>query len=113
MKAIVFAGRDGVRLRNVPDPVLEDQSGAIVTFTECSICGSDSAFYHGKNVASPDTGFCIGHETVGEVAELGRDVRRLKVGDKARWFSIPESRSIVPSGGITEQMNGVSLRPWP
>ena len=48
--------------------------------TACSICGSDLHIYHGHGF-SEDTGFCVGHEAVGEVVEIGRGVRQLKVGD--------------------------------
>jgi 2-desacetyl-2-hydroxyethyl bacteriochlorophyllide A dehydrogenase len=47
----------------------------------CSICGSDLHIYHGHGF-SDDIGFCVGHEAVGEVVEIGRAVSRLKVGDK-------------------------------
>jgi threonine dehydrogenase-like Zn-dependent dehydrogenase len=47
----------------------------------CSICGSDLHIYHGHGF-SEDIGFCVGHEAVGEVVEVGRAVSRVKVGDK-------------------------------
>ena len=82
MKAMVFTGSEGVKLQTIADPVLEDQQSAIVKVSQCSICGSDSQFYHGINIASEDSHFCVGHETIGEVAEVGREVKHRKVGDK-------------------------------
>jgi len=82
VKAMVFEGESGVRYRAVDDPTLRDHSSAIVKVTHCSICGSDSQFYHGINNASTDTGFCVGHETIGEVVELGRHVDQVKHGDQ-------------------------------
>ncbi|MDE0272599.1 MAG: alcohol dehydrogenase catalytic domain-containing protein [Gammaproteobacteria bacterium] len=81
MKALVFNGEQGVQHQTVDDPMLRDDDGAIVRVTHCSICGSDSQFYHGFNNASDDVGFCIGHEAVGEIAEVGRNVNHLSPGD--------------------------------
>ena len=82
MKAMVYTGESGVRLQTVDDPKIDDHDSAIVKVTHCSICGSDSQFYHGINNASTDTNFCLGHETIGEVVELGNHVDRVKSGDK-------------------------------
>jgi 2-desacetyl-2-hydroxyethyl bacteriochlorophyllide A dehydrogenase len=45
------------------------------------ICGSDLHIYHGQGF-SPDTAFCVGHETIGEVMEVGPGVQRLKSGTR-------------------------------
>ncbi|MGJ3629553.1 alcohol dehydrogenase catalytic domain-containing protein [Sphingomonas sp. MMS24-JH45] len=63
------------------DPVLSSDRDAIVQMTACSICGSDLRIYHGHGF-SEDVGFCVGHEAVGEVVEIGRGVTQLRVGDK-------------------------------
>jgi threonine dehydrogenase-like Zn-dependent dehydrogenase len=63
------------------DPIPLDDRDAIVKVDQCGICGSDLHIYHGDGF-SKDVGFCVGHEAVGEVMEIGRGVRRLKVGDK-------------------------------
>ena len=52
----------------------------------CSICGSDLHIYHGHGF-SEDIGFCVGHEAVGEVVEIGRAVHPAQArrqGDDAR-----------------------------
>ena len=82
MKAMVFTGEAGVSYQTVDDPVLSDHDSAIVKVSHCSICGSDGQFYHGINNASTDTGFCVGHETIGEIVEVGNSVGRVKSGDK-------------------------------
>jgi 2-desacetyl-2-hydroxyethyl bacteriochlorophyllide A dehydrogenase len=63
------------------DPTPQTERDAIIKVEACSICGSDLHIYHGHGF-SEDTGFCVGHEAVGEVVEVGRGVHRLKVGDK-------------------------------
>lgn len=53
--------------------------GAIVKTTLCGLCGSDLHPYH----HDPGIGtFCIGHEAVGEVVEVGNAVRWFKKGDR-------------------------------
>lgn len=67
--------------RHVPDPAIEHPLDAIVKVLRSCICGSDLHLYHGL---VPDTrvGSIFGHEFVGEVVEVGSDVRNLKVGDR-------------------------------
>ena len=81
MKALTYHGARDVRHEGVADPRFESDRDAIVRMTGCSICGSDLHIYHGHGF-SEDVGFCVGHEAVGEVVEVGRAVTRVKVGDK-------------------------------
>ena len=81
MKALVYRGPKTIGYESVPDPTIEDDRDAIIKVNKCSICGSDLHIYHGETF-SEDVGYCIGHEAVGEVVEVGRSVKQLKVGDK-------------------------------
>lgn len=81
MKALRYFGPRQIRCEAMDDPVLEDARDAIIKVDRCAICGSDLHIYHGEGF-SEDLGFCVGHEAVGEVVEIGRGVHRLKVGDK-------------------------------
>lgn len=81
MKALRYYGARDVRYEGMDDPTPESDRDAIVKVTACSICGSDLHIYHGHGF-SEDIGFCVGHEAVGEVVEIGRAVSRVKVGDK-------------------------------
>lgn len=81
MKALRYYGPRDVRYEAMDDPTPQSDRDAIIKVTACSICGSDLHIYHGHGF-SEDTGFCVGHEAVGEVVEVGRGVHRLKVGDK-------------------------------
>ncbi|MBI1816970.1 MAG: alcohol dehydrogenase catalytic domain-containing protein [Deltaproteobacteria bacterium] len=80
MRGIIFHGPHDVRVESVPDPRLADSRGAIVRVTRASICGSDLHLYHGTVPAEP--GVVIGHECVGVIEDVGRDVRRFKKGDR-------------------------------
>ena len=81
MKALRYFGPRDIRLDSMDDPIPMDDRDAIVKVSRCGICGSDLHIYHG-NGFSEDVGFCVGHEAVGEIIEIGRGVRRLKVGDR-------------------------------
>ena len=81
MKAIVYHGPHDVRTEEVADPTPRDSDGAVVKVVLCGICGSDLHIYDGHGF-SADTGFCVGHESVGTVIEVGSGVRNFAVGDR-------------------------------
>ena len=81
MKALVYHGRGDIRCDSVPDPKIEDGRDAIIKVTACAICGSDLHLMGGF-VPEMKSGDVLGHECMGEVVEVGRDNKRLKVGDR-------------------------------
>jgi S-(hydroxymethyl)glutathione dehydrogenase / alcohol dehydrogenase len=81
MKAVTYQGILNVEVKNVPDPVIQLPDDIIVRVTASSICGSDLHLYHGM-IPSLEKDYVIGHEAVGIVEELGREVSGLKKGDK-------------------------------
>ncbi|MDQ0457852.1 zinc-dependent alcohol dehydrogenase [Rhizobium paknamense] len=81
MKALAWHGKSDIRCESVPDPVLEDSRDAIIKVTSCAICGSDLHIFDGM-IPSMQHGDIVGHETMGEVVEVGRDCKTLKPGDR-------------------------------
>ncbi len=81
MKAVVFHGIGDIRLDDVPEPIIEDQTDAIVRLTSSAICGTDLHFVRGT-VAPVDKGQILGHEGVGIVERVGHDVSLIKVGQR-------------------------------
>lgn len=81
MKALVWHGTGDVRVDSVPDPELIDPGDAIVRVTSTAICGSDLHLLGGY-MPTMKSGDILGHEFMGEVVEVGRDVQRLKTGDR-------------------------------
>jgi len=68
-----------VRLEEVADPRIVDDTDAVVRVVATCVCGSDLWHYRGINdVPSPRR---IGHEFVGVVEEVGSAVRSLRSGD--------------------------------
>lgn len=81
MKATVFKKKGSVILEDRPIPVIRHSKDAIVRVTLSSICSSDIHIKHGM-IAKAKEGIILGHEMVGEVTEVGTDVRKRKPGDR-------------------------------
>ena len=81
MKALCWHGTGDVRCETVPDPKIEDPRDAIIKVTACAICGSDLHLYDGY-MPTMESGDILGHETMGEVIEVGKGNSKLKVGDR-------------------------------
>jgi threonine dehydrogenase-like Zn-dependent dehydrogenase len=79
MKAPCWHGKHDMRCETAPDPRIEHPRDAIIKVTSCAICGSDLHMYDGLN-PSMKSGDVVGHETMGEVVEVGSGNRKLKVG---------------------------------
>ncbi|TSC29292.1 zinc-dependent alcohol dehydrogenase [Corallococcus sp. Z5C101001] len=80
MKAVVFHGIGDIRLDEVPEPKLQEPTDAIIRLNASAICGTDLHMIRGT-VPGMRPGTILGHEGVGVIEELGRDVRNFSVGD--------------------------------
>jgi len=76
----VFHAKGDVRVENVPDPVIDEATDAIVRVTHACICGSDLWFYRGESPWQP--GWRTGHELMGIVEDVGTAVTTLVKGDR-------------------------------
>ena len=81
MKALVWHGKEDIRYETVPDPEIEEETDAIIKVTSCAICGSDLHLFH-NFIPAMKPGDIVGHEMMGEVVETGRNVAKLKKGDR-------------------------------
>ncbi len=81
MKATCWYGKHDIRVEEVPDPRILNPRDAIVKITSTAICGSDLHLYNGF-VPGMEKGDILGHEFMGEVVEVGTEVKNLKVGDR-------------------------------
>jgi len=81
MKANCWYGKEDVRVEEVPDPQIVNPRDAIVKITSTAICGSDLHLYDAY-VPSMMSGDILGHEFMGEVVELGSEVKNLNIGDR-------------------------------
>ncbi|MGI9105172.1 MAG: zinc-dependent alcohol dehydrogenase [Pyrinomonadaceae bacterium] len=121
MKALCWYGKNDVRVENVPDPKILNPRDAIIKITRTAICGSDLHLYNGY-IPTMEKGDILGHEFMGEVVEVGGEVKNLKVGDRIVvpftiacgncFFCQRELWSLCdnsnPNAVLLEQLNGYS-----
>ena len=81
MRAVTWQDRRKVSVETVPDPIIEQPTDAIVKITSTNICGSDLHLYETLG-AFMTPGDVLGHEPMGIVEEVGREVAGLKPGDR-------------------------------
>ena len=121
MRANCWHGTRQVQVEQVPDPRILNDRDAIVRITSTAICGSDLHLYN-HLIPTMKKGDILGHEFMGEVMEVGREVKNLKVGDRvvvpfpiacgacaacnAEMYSLCENSN--PNAWIAEKMMGHS-----
>ena len=119
MKANCWYGKTVTRVEDVPEPQILNQRDAIVKISSTAICGSDLHLYNGF-IPTMQRGDILGHEFMGEVVEVGREVTNLKIGDrvvvpfpiacgncffcKGEMFSLCENSN--PNAWMAEKMFG-------
>ncbi|MBW3552696.1 MAG: glutathione-dependent formaldehyde dehydrogenase [Gemmatimonadetes bacterium] len=81
MKATCWMGTRDIEIRDVPDPRILNHRDAIVRVTSTAICGSDLHLYNGF-IPGLEHGDILGHEFMGEVVDVGPEVKNLKKGDR-------------------------------
>ncbi|NOK35524.1 glutathione-dependent formaldehyde dehydrogenase [Corallococcus exercitus] len=81
MRALCWNGVNDLRVETVPDPEIVNPHDAILRVTLSTTCGSDLHFIDGY-LPTMKAGDIIGHEFMGEVVEVGRDVKKVKKGDR-------------------------------
>lgn len=87
MRALIWNGVNDLRVETVPDPEIVNPRDVIVRTILSSVCGSDLHLVGGY-VPAMMPGDILGHEFLGEVVETGRDVRKVKKGDRVTVVSI-------------------------
>ncbi len=101
----MYAAGD-VRIENVPDPTIQEPTDAVIRVTRACICGSDLWPY--KTLQPSDGARVMGHEAIGVVEEIGRDVRTVEVGDVVVMpFAFSDGTCIFCEEGLqTECVHG-------
>jgi threonine dehydrogenase-like Zn-dependent dehydrogenase len=79
MRATIMYRAGDVRVQNVPDATISQPTDALVRITRACICGSDLWPYH--DLEPSEKGRAMGHEAIGVVEAVGKEVRKVKKGD--------------------------------
>src|SRR5499425_1143923 len=85
MSAVISDGKNSFKVDQVPEPRILNRRDAIVKVTLTAICGSDLHLYNGF-IPTMKSGDVLGHEFMGEVVEVGREIKNLAIGD---WVVVP------------------------
>jgi threonine dehydrogenase-like Zn-dependent dehydrogenase len=110
MKALTWQGKRSVSVEEVPDPVIQEPTDAIVRITSTAICGSDLHLYE---VLGPymHKGDIIGHEPMGVVVEVGSAVTNLAKGDRVVIpFNISCGHCFMCSMGLQSQCETTQVK---
>ena len=81
MRALCWIGVNHLAVERVPDPAIESPDDAIVKIRLSSVCGSDLHILGGF-VPTARPGDILGHEFLGEIVEMGPQVKKLAVGQR-------------------------------
>jgi threonine dehydrogenase-like Zn-dependent dehydrogenase len=81
MRALTWHGVNDLRVDTVADPVITNPHDVILRVGLSTTCGSDLHFIDGY-IPSMQPGDIIGHEFMGEVVEVGREVTKVRKGDR-------------------------------
>jgi threonine dehydrogenase-like Zn-dependent dehydrogenase len=112
LHALTFAGTRRIAHETVDDPAIEHPGDAIVRVELCGICGSDLHVYHGRETGL-DRGTVMGHEFVGEVVEVGGDVRSFAPGSRVLSpFTTSCGRCAACASGLTSRCTRGQLFGW-
>ena len=106
MRGTVLYAAGDVRIENVPDPMIQEPSDAVIRVTRACICGSDLWPY--QSLKPEDGARVMGHEAIGVVEEIGANVRTVKAGDVVVMpFAFSDGTCIFCEEGLqTECVHG-------
>jgi threonine dehydrogenase-like Zn-dependent dehydrogenase len=81
MRALCWHGVNDLRVDTVPDPGIVNPHDVILRVRLSTTCGSDLHFIDGY-LPTMQAGDIIGHEFMGEIVEVGREVKKVRRGDR-------------------------------
>ena len=109
MKAVTLHGPGDVRLDEVPDPVLQLETDAIVRIDAAAICGADLFPLHGLTPGF-EYGTILGHEFAGIVVEVGSAVSSVRPGQRVVNMSlVADGTCAACRAGRVTQCSGRAL----
>ena len=112
MRALVFQDVKQLGCESIADAAIVEPGDAVVQVRLAAVCGSDLHIYRGHE-AGLDAGTAMGHEFVGEVVAVGKDVERIQVGDQVLApFTTSCGDCFYCRGGLTARCERGQLFGW-
>ncbi len=81
MRALCWNGVNDLRVETIPDPEIVNPHDVILRVTLSTTCGSDLHLIDGY-IPTMRAGDVLGHEFMGEVVEVGREVKKIRKGQR-------------------------------
>ena len=84
MKALAIKpGTAGIKIKDVPEPQIKNGNDIVIKVLQVGICGTDRDEVSGVRANAPkgEEELIIGHEMIGEVVEIGKEVHNAAIGD--------------------------------
>ncbi len=84
LRTIVLTGIREIEIRDVPAPMIRNDTDVLLKVEAVGICGSDMHYYTSGRIGDQivQYPFTIGHECVAMVQDVGRSVSKVKPGDR-------------------------------
>lgn len=102
MKAAVVAEPGKLEIWDIDVPKVEPYD-ALVEILYCATCiGTDKNYIYGRHLRHVDYPMLLGHESVGRVVEVGKNVKNFAVGDLVTDVGCPAT----PDGSISSRAGG-------
>lgn len=86
MKAVLISEDTNkiVELKDIPEPKIFGDDEVVVEITYCSLCHSDLSLANG-DWGTREIGESVGHENVGHIVKVGKNVTNVKIGDNVAF----------------------------
>src|SRR5664280_1169009 len=84
MKAMMLTGIRNMEMKEIPEPFIVNPDDVKIRMSVVGICGSDIHYYTQGQIGSQkvEYPFTVGHEGAGVVVETGKNVTKVKPGQK-------------------------------
>lgn len=95
MNALVYTGPCQVEVKQVQQPKCTEQKNVKIKVHYCGVCGSDIGIYKGNHPRAKAP-LILGHEFVGEIAEIKFPRGKFKVGDRVASYPLLSCQNCLP-----------------
>lgn len=102
MRATLMYKAHDVRIEHVPDASIQKPTDAVIRIVRACICGSDLWPYNDFQYDSERGGRQMGHEAIGIVEDVGKEVRKIRPGQLVIMpFAFSDGGCIFCEEGLT------------
>ncbi len=84
MRTVLLTGIKKFEIKNIPAPEIKEENDVLIRIKTVGICGSDIHYYTTGRIGSQvvEYPFTIGHEAAGIVEKVGKNVTKVKEGQR-------------------------------